>query len=76
MPTRHNLGAAVVNVVVIDAIALRKALGTQTEVAQLLGIGRRTLARYENEGQPPRLYLLALEALAEKKSADLADPRP
>jgi DNA-binding XRE family transcriptional regulator len=46
----------------------REAVGTQQGVAELLGIGRRTLIRYEHAKKPPRWYELALLGLrAEKK---------
>jgi transcriptional regulator with XRE-family HTH domain len=56
--------------------SLRKSIGTQEEVAQRLGLNRRTVGDYERRSAaPPEWYVLALEGLAAKqKSPDLAGP--
>lgn len=54
-----------------DLRALRKQLGTQTQVAQLLGISRFTIGNYERDGGAPKWYLLALERLRDDGRLEL-----
>lgn len=49
----------------------RQEFGSQRAVAELLGIGKRSLIRYEHAKKAPRWYELALQGLrAEKKPRD------
>ena len=45
---------------------VRRQLGTQEAVAEMLGMGKRTLIRYEHARQPPRWYELALLGLVDR----------
>lgn len=52
-----------------ERIALRKQLGSQKQVAELIGVTRETVSNYERAAKVPRVYELALLALREKLKA-------
>jgi transcriptional regulator with XRE-family HTH domain len=43
-----------------ERIALRRQLGSQREVAGLIGVTRETVSRYERDPTAPRMYELSL----------------
>jgi hypothetical protein len=58
-----------------DLRALRKRIGSQAKVGELLGITGRTVGTYERHPErAPAWYRLALLGLAEKTNPELAAP--